>query len=144
MVRIPHYIHDFSGYVEGGNKIGRKMGIPTVNIRVNDDGNLPQFGVYVATVVDGEGNILKGIANIGRKPTVESYDVDGKIIPNPVGIEVNIFDFDKDIYDTSIKVYFHEFVRPERKFDSFDKLQAQIESDIIKTKVILDKLYEEA
>lgn len=142
MATIPHYIYEFSGSVEGGNRIGRKMGIPTVNIPVRSNDNLPQFGVYAASVLTSDGILLKGIANIGMKPTVILYDEDGNIVPNPVGIEVNIFDFDGDLYDRDITVYFHDFVRPEMKFENFDELKEQIQRDIITTREILSKVYE--
>lgn len=150
MVEIPHYDYKFAGYVESGNQIGRKMGIPTVNVPVDESEynkgeaskDLPKLGVYAASVMADEYGLLKGIANIGRKPTVLIYDSDGNVIPNPLGVEVFIFDFDGDLYNKNITIYLHEFVREEKKFADFQLLKTQIEEDIEKTKDILVSLYE--
>lgn len=135
----------YSGKIIAGNKIGRKMGIPTVNIPVEGD-DLPEFGVYAASVKvymskeddrtdTGLNEInLKGVANLGIKPTVENADG-----TNPVAIEVNLFDFAGDIYGREITVELEQFIRPERKFEDFAALQAQIESDIRTAKLFFVK-----
>lgn len=120
----------FEGVVISGNHIGRGMGIPTVNIAVDDKWIIPQFGVYAATVIVNSHMEVKGIANLGVKPTIESYDEAGNVKPNPIGIEVNLFDFTENLYDKSIGVRFHGFVRAERKFNNLDELKSQIESDV--------------
>lgn len=129
--------YSFEGIVSSGNHIGRGMGIPTINIPVTDqlDDEL-HFGVYVATVdlLDDEHNIIanvKGIANIGIKPTIEAYDANGNAIDNPVGIEVNLFDFNENVYNTYVRVRFHGFVRAEVKFEDINRLREQIQRDIL-------------
>lgn len=108
-----------AGVVIGGNKIGRRIGFPTANVAVAQD--LPiDDGVYAARVeVDGEQ--YGAMVNLGRKPTVSGS---GQRV-----LEANIFDFDRDIYDHHIEVTLTRFIRPERRFDSFDELRDQIEKD---------------
>lgn len=126
----------FSGKVIKGNHIGHKMGIPTVNIAVNDKESVPTFGVYAATVdiYNKEGGRVEatcnGIANIGIKPTIEVRDENGHITPNPIGIEVNLFDFDDDLYGEAVEIRFLAFIRKEMKFNNIEELKNQINEDI--------------
>ena len=120
-------VYSYEGKVISGNQIGRKLGIPTINIPTSELANLPVYGVYVAKVLLLDSNdSYNGVANIGIKPTIESTDGD-----NPVCIEVNLFDFAGDLYDADIRVELLEFVREEKKFDSLDDLKSQIERDIL-------------
>lgn len=124
--------HEFLGYpygIEGevqyGNQIGRTIGFPTANIALNPKILLPKNGVYaVKTYVDGKEYI--GILNIGRRPTVKKGD--------GLTAEVNIFDFDQDIYGKEIRSEFYYFLRDEVKFDSLDGLKAQLEYDENRTR----------
>ena len=68
------------------------------------------------------GTIIKGLGNLGNKPTV---DADGKLI-----LEVNVFSFDRETYGQTIQVELLSFVRPERKFASVEELKSQMEADI--------------
>lgn len=120
----------YEGKVIGGNRIGRKIGFPTINIPVETNMPLPKFGVYAATVdvvYDGTGEhkTYSGIANLGVKPTVDLGSGS-----NPVGIEVFIFDFDEEVYDEKVIVSLMHFIRPEKKFDSFEDLTDQISEDV--------------
>ena len=108
------------GQILHGKKLGRKMGIPTINLKPDDDKILPKFGVYL-TKVYVEDKVYSGITNIGVRPTVD----DG----NKPTVETNILMFDGDIYGESARVEFLEFVRSEMKFESVDDLKKQIESD---------------
>jgi len=131
------YKKAYHATVMSGNKIGHKIGVPTINIPVSDDSNLPEFGVYAAKVelyndIRDETISYNGIANLGVKPTV-TINPNG----NPVGIEVNLFDFSEDIYDKEVTVYLYDYIRPERKFDNFEELTDQIRMDTIKAKQIL-------
>ncbi len=108
-----------SGQVTGGNKIGRKLGFPTANIAVGDGLDVPD-GVYSARVTVG-GQTHNAMANLGRKPSIGG---DGGRV-----LEVHLFDFSQDIYDCMIEVELLEFIRPERRFDSFDQLRRQIARD---------------
>ncbi|MDD6037264.1 MAG: bifunctional riboflavin kinase/FAD synthetase [bacterium] len=119
-------------YVEGtvvcGNQIGRTINVPTANLIPPTEKLLPPFGVY-AVSIDIKGTTRYGIANVGRKPTIDS----GKS-ENPIGVEAHIFNFSDDIYGECIRVTFYTFVRPERKFASLSDLKAQIKRDILFSK----------
>ena len=104
-----------------GNQIGRKMGIPTINMVVPKDKLLPPNGVYVTRVVVGDA-VYHGVSNIGVKPTIEGV--------YPLGVETFILDFCQDVYEQNILVEFLEFIRLEKKFDSLEDLKAQIAEDI--------------
>lgn len=108
-----------------GNKIGRTIGIPTINMILPEEKLLPPFGVYVTKVLIEE-RWYMGVSNVGRKPTISDH--------NPVGVETYIIDFCQDVYDKVLTVQFLEFLRPEMKFASIEKLKEQMNSDIAKTK----------
>jgi riboflavin kinase/FMN adenylyltransferase len=114
------YQYFFSGKVVKGKQLGRTIGFPTANIQIDEEYKLiPKNGVYIvkSTISD---KTYFGMMNIGTRPTV-----DGKNLT----IEVYFFDFEKDIYDTSITVSILDRIRDEKKFDSFDDLKKQIEKD---------------
>ena len=100
-------------------KRGRKIGFPTCNVKL---GNyiIPKLGVY-SVIVETNQYKKKGIANIGYRPTFNGQNL---------LLEVNIFRFNKNLYNKVIKVYFKNFIRPERKFKNLDKLKKQIKIDI--------------
>lgn len=108
------------GEVVHGRKLGRTIGMPTVNLLPHEDKLLPPNGVYYSTVELG-GKTYKSITNIGTKPTVEG---------TKMGVESYIYDFNQDIYGNHIKVSLLEFKRPEMKFEDIDALKAQMQSDI--------------
>lgn len=114
------YQYSFSGKVIKGKQLGRTIGFPTANIQIDEAYKLiPKNGVYIVKSSIDE-KIHFGMMNIGNRPTV-----DGK---NQT-IEVYFFDFDKDIYDTSISVTILDRIRDEKKFDSLEDLKKQIEKD---------------
>jgi riboflavin kinase / FMN adenylyltransferase len=117
------YQYSFSGKVVKGKQLGRTIGFPTANIQIDEEYKLiPKNGVYIVkSFIDDK--IHFGMMNIGTRPTV-----DGKNIT----IEVHFFDFDKDIYETSITVSVIERIRDEKKFASLEELKIQIEKDKIK------------
>lgn len=116
------YTYSLQGIVAEGNKIGREIGFPTANIVSGDPFKLiPAVGVYAVTVSSG-GEMFKGMLNIGFRPTLE-MNADHRTI------EVNIFNFDRDIYQKEISVYFHSRVRAEQKFGSVEELRKQLVVD---------------
>ncbi len=115
------YAYAISGVVEHGRKLGRKLGIPTMNITPEPGKLAPPNGVYACRVRIGE-DWYSGIGNLGNKPTV---DADGKLI-----LEVHVFSFDGETYGEEIKVELLSFVRPERRFVSVEELKSQMEADI--------------
>ncbi|ABR75228.1 bifunctional riboflavin kinase/FMN adenylyltransferase [Actinobacillus succinogenes] len=119
------------GKVVHGKKLGRTIGFPTANIRLQRQVN-PVKGVYAVKVrceadVRGEkcGRIFEGIANIGQRPTVDGV----KQL-----LEVHLFDFNSDLYGQTISVEFCKKIRNEVKFPSLDALQAQIRQDALTAK----------
>jgi len=114
--------HEYSltGRVVDGKKLGKTIGYPTANIFVDDKYKLiPADGVY-AVKVKHKGSIYGGMLNIGNNPTVN-----GKIKT----VEVNIFNFDKDIYGDEATIYFLERLRDEVKFNGLEELKGQLKSD---------------
>ena len=106
-----------SGTVVSGEKLGRKLGYPTANIRLEYD--YPLDGVYLTKTVIEEKNYV-GLASLGNKPTFNGSE---KIL------EVFILDFDEDIYSQNIEVYFLEEIRKQIKFSNEDELIKQMNED---------------
>ena len=127
------YEYSITGKVESGNKIGSKIGFPTANIKVEDKYKLiPQNGVYAVKALF-EGKIYKGMLNIGKRPTLNL---------NKVLIEINIFNFDENIYDKTLTIFFVERIRDEIKFQNIENLKNRLIVDEKDAKKILktDKL----
>jgi len=146
----------FSGTVIHGDKLGRKLGYPTANLKITDEEKIfPGNGIYAvyanirnqkpeAGSRKPEGNYgsivsshsplttrhsrLKGMMSIGFRPTV-----DGK----KRVIEVNLFEFNQEIYDQTLRVYVKKYLREEVKFDSLDELVKQIDQDKIDSLSVL-------
>jgi len=112
--------YSISGQVIDGKKLGRELGAPTANLAL-EMARLPVSGIY-SVLVELNGNILQGIASAGYNPTVETGEV-----PR---LEVNIFDFNEDIYGEHIKVSFVSKLRDEVRFDDLQALKKQIALDI--------------
>ena len=115
--------YSISGYVVRGDGRGKLLGYPTANIQPgNDKKIIPADGVYAVTVLAGGfPNELPGMLNVGTNPTF-----DGK----KRTIEVNIFDFNADLYGKEITVFFHERIRGENKFNGVEALKAQLQLDM--------------
>lgn len=112
-----------------GNKIGRTIGYPTANLQPDySDILVPGIGIY-AVLVHIQGQTFKGMMSIGKRPTVTD---DGNIT-----IEVNILDFDRDIYGEKLQVIFIAYVRGEEKLDGLEALKAKIASDEVRIRSIL-------
>ena len=114
------YNYSLSGQVISSNQLGRKIGFPTANIKVNNERKLvPGDGVY-AVKVNVDKHKYYGMLNIGIKPTTEN---------NNHQIEVNIFDFSKQIYGQEISVELIKRIRDEKKFRDLKTLQHQLKKD---------------
>lgn len=120
-----------SGVVEKGNGIGSSINFPTANIKVENKWKiLPKDGVY-AVKVFVENQQYFGMLNIGNRPTI----ADDKHV-----VEVHIFDFNSTIYNLDIKVEFIKRIRSEKKFNSLEELQSQLEIDESKIKAVFNLL----
>ncbi len=119
--KLLSYPFSLTGQIVNGYKIGRKLGFPTANINVdNPDKLVPAIGIYAVWVyVDQEK--YKGMLYIGNRPTLQNG--------NDITMEVNILNFNKDIYNSRITVSFIAYVREDRRFDTLDELKDQLEED---------------
>ncbi len=114
------YQYFFTGKVIEGNKLGRTIGYPTANLIIaNENKLIPGDGVYAVDVTINQA-FYRGMMNIGNRPTIE-----GKIRT----IEVNIFDFDKEIYGEEIKITLKKLLRKEIKFKGLEELKNQLAKD---------------
>lgn len=126
------YLYKIKGTVVQGEKRGRTIGFPTANVQPSDDYVLPKKGVYAVSMEIGpESKLYRGVANVGVKPTFHDP------AKAEVVIEVNIFDFDENIYGERVTVYWHYFLRPEVKFSGIDPLVEQMNEDKAKAKYLL-------
>lgn len=110
------------GQVQHGNRIGRTMGMPTVNLLPSPSKLLPPCGVYYSSVLY-RGRQYHAISNVGYKPTVTQERV--------MGVESYLYDFSREIYGEEIEVSLYEFRRPEQRFSGLDALKKQLEEDIL-------------
>jgi len=110
---------EIEGKVIKGAQRGRKIGFPTCNIILKNY-IIPKFGVYAVSVKINK-TLKKGIANIGYRPTFNGK----KLL-----LEVNIFNFKRNLYNKKINVIFNKFIRPEKKFKNILQLKNQIKKDI--------------
>lgn len=113
---------EIEGRVQHGDKRGRTIGFPTANLEL-DEYLRPAFGVYAVRAGVDHGSTTvwhRGVANLGARPTV------GGTVER---LEVHLFDFAEDLYGRHLRVQLVDFLRPERKFASFDELKDQIARD---------------
>jgi riboflavin kinase/FMN adenylyltransferase len=109
-----------TGRVVMGDKLGRLLGYPTANIEIDTKYKLiPADGIYAVTVLH-EHTTYKGMLYIGNRPTVNG---------TKRNIEVNIFDFAKDIYGESLTLYFHKLIRGDARFSDLEGLKVQLGID---------------
>ncbi|MBE5950186.1 MAG: bifunctional riboflavin kinase/FAD synthetase [Lachnospiraceae bacterium] len=117
MLNRPYLI---SGSVIHGRKLGRTIGIPTINVALPEGKIRPKSGVY-CTRVRVDGKSFFGITNIGTKPTVQDEPV--------YGAETYLFDCNEDLYEKEVTIELLHFVREEKKFSSVEELSKQLEQD---------------
>lgn len=116
------------GTVTRGAQLGRTLGFPTANLSAHNE-QFPPNGVYAVEVARGSQS-LKGVANIGIRPTIENAS--GERV-----IEVHLFGFHEDIYGEDLEITFRQFLRPEKKFASLDALREQIAADALSARAAL-------
>ena len=123
--------YSLEGNVIKGKQLGRTIGYPTANIEVENSYKLiPQDGVYAVWVWYNKAR-FGGMLNIGNNPTIKDK---GR------SIEVNIFDFEKEIYTENLKIEFVNKLRNEEKFDGLDALKNQLHLDKQNALAILNKI----
>jgi len=116
-----------SGRVRHGEKLGRTIGFPTLNLHVQD--NIAAInGVYAVKVTGLNSEVLPGVANLGNRPTVNGSET---------RLEVHLFDFEQSVYGQHITVELLHFVRAEQRFETFEALKKQISKDATLAKELL-------
>lgn len=122
------YEYSVKGKVVKGKGLGRQIGYPTANIYIDDKHKLiPADGIY-AVIVQVEDKLYNGMMSIGFNPTIGG---------EKRNLEVNIFNFEKEIYGENIRVFFKHKLRDERKFESLDALRKAMDGDKEKSLKIL-------
>ncbi len=122
--RLLGYKYSLSGVVEHGNGIGRQIGFPTANIRIQSNKLLPMSGVYSAqALVDGKS--IVAIVNVGNNPTIGN---------DKISVESHLIDFYGNLYSKEVVLNFDLFIRSEKKFASLNELQEQIAKDLLQLK----------
>jgi riboflavin kinase/FMN adenylyltransferase len=109
----------YLGEVIHGNKLGRTIDFPTLNVELGAY-QRPRYGIYVTQTRLGDGRVVNGVSNIGVRPTVGG---------NVELLETFLFDFSEEIYGQVIETLLLDFIRPEAKFASFDEMKVQIQND---------------
>lgn len=121
--------HMLTGSVLHGQKLGRKLGVPTANLAIPTGIAVPKFGVYACRIVI-DGIFYRAVANVGIRPTVSG---------SGITVEPWILDFNGDLYGKALRLEFHRFLRAEIKFDSLDALKAQIARDAEETRLYFER-----
>ena len=123
-VKFLGHPHILSGTVVHGKALGRKLGVPTANLRLPEGLAIPRFGVYACScLIDGKR--YPAVTNIGTRPTVEG---------SGITVEPWILDYSGDLYDREITLEFHYFLRPEQKFPSLEALKEEIHRNAEETR----------
>ena len=128
----PHTLQDT---VHSGYHLGTKLGAPTINMSFPEGVIVPRHGVYAARVFLEDGSSHIAVANIGVRPTVS----DGQ----RVNVESHLLEFNGNLYGRQARVEFYKFLRPERKFDDFEALSAQIRRDADEARTYFRQLSKE-
>lgn len=115
------YNYFLTGFVQKGKQLGRTIGFPTANLKIQENYKLiPKKGVYIVKS-NLNNKIVFGVMNIGTNPTVEGKDL---------SIEIYYLNYDSNLYEQKIKVSILEYIREEKKFESVDLLKQQLEKDV--------------
>jgi len=109
-----------SGKVMKGRQLGRTIGFPTINIIPDNSKLIPAFGAYCTEVLV-DNVFYKGITNVGVNPTIDA--------DNNMTIETYLLDFDNDIYDKKVVVFFKDYIRGEKRFNNIEELKVQLACD---------------
>ena len=117
--------HCLSQTVQHGQRIGRTIGIPTVNLAVPEHVLAPAHGVYATCVYLPDGRMYHGVTNVGTRPTVTDGDA--------VSVETFLLGFDGDLYGQEIRIEFCRRLRGEKKFASLEELRQEIQHNIRET-----------
>lgn len=112
--------YSLTGKVITGKKLGRILGFPTANLELPSTKFLPRYGVYSVIVELENHTLVKGVMNLGIRPTVDGEQAT---------VEVHLLDWHGDLYDKTLTISLEKFLRPEQKFPSLEALKTQINAD---------------
>lgn len=129
-VKFLGHPYTLTGTVIHGRQLGRRLGIPTANLRLPAGLAIPKFGVYACCVLV-DGARYPAVTNIGTRPTVAGEGIT---------VEPWILDYSGDLYGREITIEFYKFLRPEQKFPTLEALQTEIHRNAEETRKILGKL----
>jgi len=118
--------HCLTQTVSHGFRIGRTIGIPTINLSVPVHVSVPGKGVYVTRVYLPDGHDYPGVTNVGTRPTVSDSAT--------ISVETFLLDYEGDLYEKAVRIEFCTRLRDERKFNNLQSLKKQIQSDITAAK----------
>ena len=124
------YKYQLSGRIRHGDKLGRTINFPTLNLKIPDNIS-PKRGVYAVRVHGLDQTSYAGVANLGNRPTV---------VGTQNRLEVHLFDFSESVYGKYICVELLEFIREEKRFNNFDQLKNQISIDAEKAKELITNI----
>ena len=119
--RLLGHPHSLADTVHSGYHLGAKMGTPTINMFFPDGVLVPRHGVYATRVYLEDGTSYVAVTNVGVRPTVGNG--------NRVSVESFLLDYSGNLYGRQARVDFYSFIRPERRFEDFEELAAQIKHD---------------
>lgn len=119
----PHLLTDT---VIHGKRLGSRLGFPTVNLRFQPGVIVPAYGVYATMVTLADGSRYPAVTNVGVRPTVDRN--------GDVTVEGYLLDFSGDLYAQRVSMEFYKFLREERKFDSLEQLQAEVQHNAQQTR----------
>jgi riboflavin kinase/FMN adenylyltransferase len=122
--------YSLSGKVSHGQKLGRQLGFPTINIKMGSK-TLIVKGIFAVIVKGIDNRVLQGVASLGTRPTVNGVDSI---------LEVYILDFNQDVYGYGVEVDFLHKIREEKKFNSLEELKVNIKQDIVLAKQYFERL----
>lgn len=111
----------YTSIVVHGAKRGTDLGYPTANLKVNEEALLPKIGVYAVKVIY-KNAIYEGMASIGTNPTFEEDH-------GNLSVEVNIFDYNNDLYGEELQIVWYKFIRDEEKYNNVEELMKQLALD---------------
>ncbi len=118
-----------TGEIEHGKGLGRTVGMPTANLKIDANCILPEHGVYATRMVV-DGKAYHSVTNIGTRPSV-----DGE---SRVTIETFVIDFEGDIYGENVRLEVYQYLRPIQKFQGIEEVWEQVKKDVENAKKYLD------
>lgn len=125
------YYYNLHGSVIKGKQLGRQIGYPTANLKVNDMVIIPQVSAY-ATLAKVDGKIYHSMTNVGYNPTTDFRE--------ELSVETHLFDFNENIYGKDISIYFVAKIRDEKKFSGVEELLQQLQKDSKKVVEVMEKI----